>query len=86
MSLAFSENMNGYLIPHDDNYPLAAKDPVLQAEEWCRDSLIMDSTCVVVGLGAGFHIAELVKKKKMSKIYVVDSRPGLVNIFRNQFI
>ncbi len=85
MSLAFSENSKGYLMPHENNLPLAAKDPIQEAQDWCRDLLVMDSTCVVVGLGAGFHIAELVKRKKMTRIYVVDSRPGLVNVFRSQF-
>ena len=61
------------------------KDPVQEAHEWCRDCLVMDSTCVVVGLGGGLHIVELATRKKMTKIYVVESRPGLVNAFRKQF-
>ena len=85
MSLGFSENSEGYLIPHENNLALAAQNPMQEAQQWCRETLVMDSSCVVVGLGAGFHIAELAKQKKMKKIYVVDSRPGLVNVFRKQF-
>ena len=85
MSLEFSENTQGFLIPHENNHSLAGKDPLLEAKQWCRDTHTIDSTCVVVGLGAGFHLAELVKQKKMEKIFVVDRRPGLVNVFRKQF-
>ncbi len=85
MNLCFSENAEGFLIPHENNLSLTGKDPVLEAEQWCRDTLVLDKTCVVVGLGAGFHIAELVKQKKMEKVFVVDTRPGLMNMFRKQF-
>ncbi len=58
---------------------------IQEAHEWCRDCLVMDSTCMVVGLGDGLHVAELAKRKKMTKIYVVESRPHLINAFRSQF-
>ncbi len=85
MNIEFSENTQGFLIPHEDNHSLAGHDPIIEAEQWCRDTPTIDSTCVVVGLGAGFHIAKLVKQKKMEKVFVVDRRPGLVNVFRKQF-
>lgn len=55
------------------------------AVHWCRETLVMDSTCVIVGLGSGFHIAELIKQNKMDKVYVVDHRPQLVAAFQSQF-
>ncbi len=67
------------------NQLLTEKDPVQEAQKWCQDSLIMDSSCIVVGLGNGFHIAEIVEQKKMMKVFVVDHRPGLMNMFRKQF-
>ena len=55
------------------------------AVHWCRETLVMDSICVVVGLGSGVHVAELIKQNKMDKVYVVDHRSHLVTAFRSQF-
>lgn len=47
--------------------------------------MILDKECVVVGLGSGEHIAEMVNQKKLEKIYVIDSRPELVPAFKSKF-
>jgi hypothetical protein len=85
MNINFAENTEGFLIPFENERSLVAQDPWSQAREWCREILVIDKECIVVGLGAGFHLAEMIQQKRLSKVYVVDSRPGLVNIFRSQF-
>src|SRR4051812_45058027 len=55
------------------------------AEIWCRDILLLDSECIVVGLGEGDHITELIRQKRLSKIFVVDCRPELSKAFQKKF-
>lgn len=56
-----------------------------EATQWCHETLVMDSTCVVVGLGSGVHIAELAQQKKMAKIFVIDSIPSLAPVFYDRY-
>lgn len=81
MQLSYSQSVDGYLVPKD----MTSQDPWQEARQWCQELLVMDRHCVVVGLGAGFHVAELARTKNLEKIYVIDTRPGLVNMFRKQF-
>jgi hypothetical protein len=53
--------------------------------QWPEKLLFLDKECIVVGLGSGQHIADLVRVKNLQKIYVVDTREDLVEPFRAQF-
>lgn len=64
---------------------MSGLDLAEEAIQWCRETLVMDSICVVVGLGSGLHVAEMVKHNKMKKIYVVDNRPELMDLFQKQY-
>ena len=60
-------------------------DPWDQARAWCNQLLIVDKKCVVVGLGSGLHIVELIRQKNMEKVYVVDCKQGFSSMFRKLY-
>jgi spermidine synthase len=60
-------------------------DPWDQARAWCNQLLIKDKQCVVVGLGSGLHIVELIRQKNLQKVYVIDCKDGFTNMFRKLY-
>lgn len=87
MSLVeFRENQNGQLLAYEDGVALCStRDPRKEALNWVLQSKIMDRRVIVIGLGNGYHVYELIKSGKADQVIVVDSRPQLISIFRAQF-
>ncbi len=85
--ISFSENHESALISYEDGQALASlRDPQGEALKWVYSLGILPTKhIVVVGLGAGFHIAALADVDPELRITVVESRESLISVFRSQF-
>ena len=85
--ITFSENHESSLIAFEAGRALANfTNPQAEALKWSYSlGSIPTSHVVIVGLGAGFHVAALADLDPHLKITVVDHRPGLLPVFNSQF-
>jgi len=85
--ITFSENHEAQLIPFEDGQSLASlRDGGNEGLQWVYSlGLIPTQSAVVVGLGAGFHIAALADLDPNLNITVVESREALIPVFRARF-
>lgn len=58
---------------------------VEQAYEWAQALKIKESEVIVLGLGAGFHVEEILKLPHVKKVHILDSRVQLKFAFEEQF-
>lgn len=86
-AISFSENHLAQLIPFESGEALASvRDPQAQGLKWAYSLGAMPTRhVVVVGLGAGFHIAALADVDPSLKITVIESRDALLRVFWSQF-
>ncbi len=86
-SIHFSQNWQNFLIAYENGSSLCSKtDPQGEALRWVYSlGNIPTDHVVVIGLGAGFHVAALADIHPNIKITVVDNREALVSVFRSQF-
>ena len=85
-TISFSENLEGYLLPHEGTIALCSlTDPSGEAERWASEqNMSISNEIVVLGLGAGFHIRSLQEAHPGLKIHVVECRDQLAPIYRKQ--
>jgi hypothetical protein len=85
-SVSFSENKEGYLIPHEDGQALCDfEHPNEEAEVWAKQQdVTIANEVVVLGLGAGFHVKALREAHPFLKIHVIECRDSLLPIFKKQ--
>lgn len=85
--ITFSENHESSLIAFEAGRALANfSNPQAEALRWSYSLGSLPARhVIIVGLGAGFHVAALADLDPDLKITVVDNRPGLLPVFRSQF-
>lgn len=57
----------------------------MNTETWLKDLVFVDKECIVMGLGEGLHILEMIREKSFLKIYVVETRGDLIESFKNRY-
>jgi hypothetical protein len=82
--------MKSRILTYEGRQLCSARDPLKEAKAWCdlvlapeglRRGTFEPSHYWVIGLGAGFHIAELAQRRSDSVISVVEWRPNLLESF-----
>jgi hypothetical protein len=72
-AIDWRENSDGVLIAFEDSKPLDTKnDPILS------ELKIHQETLLIIGLGSGFILEEVLKKKAAKRIIVIECRDGLM--------
>ncbi len=85
--ITFSENHESSLVAFEEGQALASlRDPRGEALKWAYSlGVLPASHIIVVGLGAGFHVAALADIDPGVRITVIESRESLIPVFRSQF-
>lgn len=85
--ITFSENHESCLVPYENSLPLASlRDPREEGLKWAYSLGALPAEHVVImGLGAGFHVAALADVDPGLRITVIESRESLIPVFRAQF-
>lgn len=85
--ITFSENHESSLVAFEEGQALASlRDPRGEALKWAYSLGVLPAEhVVVIGLGAGFHVAALADVDPEVRITVVESRESLIPVFRSQF-
>ena len=85
--ITFSENHESSLIAFEEGQALASMhDPRGEGLKWAYSlGGLPAEHVIVVGLGAGFHIAALADVDPDVRITVIESRESLIPVFRSQF-
>ena len=84
--ITFSENSNSQLIPFDDGLELCSfNSPGDEAKKWVNAIDKIFPRIVVIGLGSGFHIDELLNKFQGIEVLVIETRANLIGPFRAKF-
>ena len=83
----FSQNCQDFLIPYEEKKNLCSvSDPQGEGLRWAYSfGSLPTKHIVIVGLGAGFHVAALADIHPDIRITVIDNRESLVPIFKAQF-
>lgn len=87
MNIQRQLSKNGAAIVCEGDVALCSTyDPLQEALTWSqRANLKNIEQVVVLGLGAGHHIEELVKQNPKTKVTVIDVRPELFDIFEQNY-
>ncbi len=85
--ITFSENHESSLVAFEEGQALASlRDPRGEGLKWAYSLGVLPAEhVVVVGLGAGFHVAALADVDPDVRITVIESRESLIPVFRSQF-
>lgn len=87
MSLQWKSNERQQVIAFENDISLcSSKDPQKEAEQWLlKHDLTQTEHVLVLGLGAGHHIQQLLNVKKFKTITVIETRPQLIEAFEEYF-
>lgn len=85
--ITFSENHESSLVAFEAGRSLANfSNPQAEALKWSYSlGSLPTKHVIIVGLGAGFHVAALADLDPQLRITVIDNRPGLLPVFHSQF-
>lgn len=79
------KNLNGTLVPYEDGIALGSAQIVEEAKAWVQKQDLAAPFGIILGLGAGHHVAEWLALSEQSHAIVIDPRPGLLSSFRASF-
>lgn len=83
MSVILFSEAEGRLLPREDGRPLCSARFQEEADQWVGKQNLSAPVAVIVGLGAGFHVAAWLNANPASRAIVIDPRPSLVRPFLN---
>ena len=86
-TIVFSENRHAFMIPYEDGEALCnPSTPQEEGAKWVYSlGRLPTDHVVVLGLGAGHHIAALKDIYPHLQITVIERRDNLLQMFRNQY-
>ena len=79
---------NSPIFTWEDRYLCSRVDPQKEAQEWLtsRSEQINSSKYIVVlGLGCGYHILQLINNFPTKKILVIETEKTIINVFKRNF-
>lgn len=84
MIQSFTSRTNMPIFTWNEKHLCSRVDPVAEAKEWVckyKNQIQSCSEVIVLGLGCGYHILEVIKEFSGKKVTVIESQPEIISWF-----